>query len=306
MDEEYGSSALWEHYNATRLTDDSDLTGFKSSDINFKLALWDPRTNGVRYVKTLIHTLCSGLGPENWERLTRIARRDVGSPITVTYDGEDVCLDYLMAVRELEFIAAHTRLDGATVVEIGAGYGRTCHAILSNHDVAAYHVVDLSPSLRLCRDYLGAVLDESTLDRVHFHGVDEAASLFRETSFDLCLNIDSFAEMDEDIVRAYLALVDTGCTGFYVNNPVGKYMDPSLDGHAQGQELVSLALSTGILRDIVDIHDNRAVAARGPVFVDAYRPGEQWTCVADDRNSLWPYYWQALYQRGAPGAAPGA
>ncbi|WP_150251046.1 putative sugar O-methyltransferase [Nocardiopsis deserti] len=305
MDEKYGSSALWEHYNATKLTEDSDLSDFKSSEINFKLALWDPGTNGVRYLKTLIHTLCSGLSPENWERLRRISGRGVGSPITVSYDGEDVCLDYLMAVRELEFIAGHTPLDGATVVEIGAGYGRTCHAILSNHDVAAYHVVDLAPSLRLCRTYLAAVLDEATLARIHFHGVEEAETLFRETPFDLCLNIDSFAEMHEDTVRAYLALVDAGCARFYVNNPVGKYLDPSLDGHSQGQELVSLALSTGVLRDIVDIHDNRAVAARGPVFVDAYRPGEGWICVADDRNSLWPYYWQALYRNDARDVRPG-
>lgn len=305
MDEKYGCSALWEHYNTTKLTDESDLTDFKSSEINFKLALWDPRPNGVRYLKALIHTLCSGLGPENWERLRRIPRRDVGSPITVVYDGEDVCLDYLMAVHELEFISGHTSLDGATIVEIGAGYGRTCHAILSNHDVAAYHVIDLSPSLRLCRAYLGAVLDESTLARVRFHGVDEAESLFGETSFDLCLNIDSFAEMDADTVRAYLDLVEARCGHLYVNNPVGKYLDPTLDGHSQGQELVSLALSTGVLRDVVDIHDNRAVAARAPVFVDAYRPGGRWTCVADGKSTPWTYYWQALYRNDDRDLRPG-
>lgn len=299
MDDTYGSSALWRHYNSTRLTDDSDLTDFKSSGINFKLALWDPGTNGVRYLKTLIHTLCGGTGPENWERLRRIRRREVGSPITVTYDGEEVCLDYLMAVHELEFIAAHTPLDGATVVEIGAGYGRTCHAVLANHDVAAYHVVDLSPSLRLARSYLGAVLDGEDLARVRFHEVDGVEALFRETRFDLCLNIDSFAEMDEATVRAYLALVDSSCDRLYVNNPVGKYLDPSLDGHSQGQELVSLALSTGLLRDVVDIHDNRAVADRAAAFVDAYRPGERWTCAEDRRSVPWTYYWQALYRNDA-------
>lgn len=299
MDDTYGRSALWEHYNSTSLTDDADLTGFKSGGINYKLALWDPATNGTRYLKTLIHLMCSGLNPENRERLRRIGRREVGSPITVTYDGEEVCLDYLMAVHELEFIAAHTPLDGATIVEIGAGYGRTCHTVLANHDVAAYHVVDLPPSLRLARTYLGTVLDEADLARVRFHTVDEAEELFRGTSFDLCLNIDSFAEMDEATVRAYLALVDASCDRLYVNNPVGKYLDPSLDGHAQGRELVALALATGLLRDVVDIHDDRAVAARAPVFVDAYRPSGRWTCEADGKSTPWTYYWQALYRNGA-------
>ena len=297
MGDIYGSSALWKHYNSTRITEDSDLTDFKSSGINFKLALWDPGTNGVRYLKTLIHTLCDGLGEENWERLRRTPSRGEGSPITVTYDGEEVCLDYLMAVHELEFIAAHTPLDGASIVEIGAGYGRTCHTILANHDVTAYHVVDLPPSLRLARSYLGAVLDEEQAARVHFHDVAGAEDLFRGTRFDLCLNIDSFAEMDEATVRAYLALIDFSCDRFYVNNPVGKYLDPSLDGHAQGQELVSLALSTGILREIVDIHDNRAVAERAAAFIDAYRPSKRWSCAKDGRSIPWTYYWQALYRR---------
>jgi hypothetical protein len=37
--------------------------------------------------------------------------------------GELVCMNYLQAVFELDVMARHVALDGATVVEIGAGYG---------------------------------------------------------------------------------------------------------------------------------------------------------------------------------------
>ncbi|GAB7042964.1 MULTISPECIES: putative sugar O-methyltransferase [Catenuloplanes] len=305
MSQTYGRSPLWERYNDTQVTKEAvaELAGFKSGDVNFKLALWDPRVNGVRYLKTLVFNLAAGLSPANWARLRRIAHRDVGDPFSITYDGEPVCLDYLQAVLELEFIESRLELAGARVLEIGAGYGRTCHAMLSNHDVAAYHIVDLENSLDLARRYLAAVLTAEQLDRVHFHGVSEAedGGALRALRFDLAVNIDSFAEMTPGTVRAYLDLIDGHAAHLYVNNPVGKYLDKSLDGHSQGDEVVELALRTGLLRDIVDIHDNRAVAAQSRRFLDAYRPGPGWTLLADARTVPWSFYWQALYRSGASG-----
>ncbi|MFC5831567.1 putative sugar O-methyltransferase [Nonomuraea insulae] len=293
-----GQSPLWEHINKTRMTEEAiaDLGSFRSGGVNFKLALWDTETNGVRYLKTVAYNLVAGLGEANRRRLRRIGNRDVGDPITVTWDGERVCVDYLRAVHELEFIAERVPLDGARVLEIGAGYGRTCHAMLANHALAAYVIVDLPTSLELARRYLGAVLTGEQFARVEFVAVEEVEERISGT-FDVCLNIDSFAEMTEDTVRYYLSLVDERCEHFYVNNPVGKYLDKSLDGHTQGQQVVSLALSTGLLRDVIDIHDNQHVRAQSRKFVAVYRPGERWTTVADGWAPPWSYYWQALYSR---------
>jgi putative sugar O-methyltransferase len=298
MDHKYGQSPLWERNISTVVTKAAvaDLSEFKSTDLNFKLALWDPRVNGVRYLKTLVHTLAAALGPANWARLRRIRNRHVGAPISVVYDGECVCLDYLMAVYELEFMAGGADLDGMAVLEIGAGYGRTCHAIVSNHDVASYDIIDLADTLPLSRAYLRKVLDDEQYAKVGFHSVNEVDALFAAREFDLCINIDSFAEMPAETVRAYLDLIATRCRHLYVNNPVGKYLDKSLDGHSQGPELVALAMQTGLLRDVVDIHDNRAVEARSRDFLDAYRPAEDWSCVADGRAVPWTFYWQALYR----------
>jgi putative sugar O-methyltransferase len=299
MSHKYGRSPLWEHHHNTQLTREAvdSLAGFKSGGVNFKIALWDPAVNGVRYLKALLSNLSAGLSDANRARLRRIANRDVGDPITVTHDGDRICLDYLQAVLELEFIASHVDLDGATALEIGAGYGRTCHALLSNHEPAAYHIVDLENPLRLARNYLGAVLTDEQLERVHFHCVDEVDGPLANMTFDICVNIDSFAEMNAETVRAYLDYIATRCRHLYVKNPVGKYLDKSLDGHSQGDAVVELALRTGPLRDIVDIHDNRAVEEQSRKFLAAYHPGDGWTCVAESRTIPWPYYWQALYRR---------
>ncbi|GLU48701.1 putative sugar O-methyltransferase [Nocardiopsis ansamitocini] len=298
MNDKYGRSLLWEFNNETRVTDSAvtDLARFKSSAVNFKLALWDPSVNGVRYLKSLIYDLAMRLSPENRERLDRVRNREVGDPITVRCNGQTVCMDYLQAVLELDFIAGRVRMDGLRVLEIGAGYGRTCHTIMSNHDIADYTIVDLDNSLALARAYLRSVLDDGQYEKIVFVPVDTVEEALSHTRFDLCLNIDSFAEMDASTVRNYLALVDAHCDHLYVNNPVGKYLDKSLDGHAQGEDVVKLALSTGLLRDVIDIYDSQAVAARSVAFTAAYRPGTGWRCLADDRAVPWSYYWQALYR----------
>src|SRR2546426_7824027 len=90
-------SALWDLINRTRITKDTvqDLTNFKSGPVNFKIALWNPHTNGVRYLKALLYCLCAALTDENRGRLSRISNRHTGNPFTVQYKGERICLDYL-------------------------------------------------------------------------------------------------------------------------------------------------------------------------------------------------------------------
>ncbi|MEU1607210.1 putative sugar O-methyltransferase [Micromonospora matsumotoense] len=294
----YGPSAQWQHINGAHLTAGAtaDLAGFKSNAVNFKLALWNPEPNGVRYLKALTFALGMQLTPANRERLRRTRNREVGTPYSVRCDGESVCLDYLQAVHEVEFISDQLPLDGARVMEIGAGYGRTCHTMISNHEVAGYTIVDLPNTLALSRRYLQAVLEPEQFTKVHFVDIDDVDGQVRGDRFDLCLNIDSFAEMDPGTVRDYLDLIDATCGHFYVNNPVGKYLDETLDGHSQGAEVVQLALRSGLLRDIIDIHDSEAVRAKVPAFLSAYRPGARWQCVAQRRAVSWSYYWQALYR----------
>jgi putative sugar O-methyltransferase len=231
----YDASDMWKRIHSERFPSDpaACIDDFKSGDVNFKIAVWDPRTSGLRYLKTLIFNLCAGLQSSHWEALSRIQNRSTGKPITIRYRNEDVCMDYLQAVLELQFIAPHVPLNGAHVLEIGGGYGRTCHAFLSNHSLASYTIVDLAPCLALARVYLVRVLSPDQFACIRFCSVDDFARL-SNPSWTLCLNIDSFAEMDENVVKSYLHSIDTTCDWFYVKNPVGKYMDKSLDNHADG------------------------------------------------------------------------
>jgi putative sugar O-methyltransferase len=293
---------LWKYIGENQVNGrkTADLTDFKTSQVNYRLTSFDVQTNGVRYLKTLIYNLASQLSPENWDRLRRIPNREVGNPFSVTYDGEMVCLDYLRAVLDLEFIDRGVDLAGADVLEIGAGYGRTCHTILSNHAISSYTIIDLETTMEVSKRYLHTVLSEAEFAKITFIPVDAIGDSLGDATFDLCINIDSLAEMDVDTVRYYLALIDERCRHFYVNNPVGKYRDKSLDGHARGEQAIARAMSPGLLTDVIDVNDNRAVAGKAPEFTAEYRPDEGWKCVADAWAVPYTWYWQALFQKQVP------
>ncbi|WJK42561.1 putative sugar O-methyltransferase [Solwaraspora sp. WMMA2056] len=292
----YVPSSLREHYDETITADAAtNLPGFKSRTVNYKLGYWDPRPNGVRYLKALIYHLAAGLSPENRERLRRIRNRDVGDPISVIYDGEQVCMDSLLSVLELEFLAAGMPLDGLRVLEVGGGYGRTCHAMMSNHELASYAIVDLPRSLELSREYLRAVLDDQRFARIRFVTPDEVDALAAD-GLDLCLGVNAFAEMPIDTVRDYLRLADSHSGWFYVRDAVGKYADPGLDGRTPDDQAARMALRNGVLQDVLDIHDSEAVREHSRKFVAAYRPGPGWTCAADAWAPPWSFFWQALYR----------
>lgn len=291
-------SRLWKRISETQITEDAAdyLDDFKNSPVNFKIALWSPEVNGIRYYKSLLYTLAASLSPELIDKIRNVKNRNVGAPITVKFKNNEICMDYIQAVYELEFIESNLKLDGMDILEIGGGYGRTCHTIISNHDISSYSIIDLDNCLNLSRAYLKRVLSESQYSRIRFYSISEI-DILKDSLFDLCVNIDSFAEMEPDVVNHYLDYINSQCAHFYVKNPIGKYLDKSLDSHSQGDEMVNIALSMGVLRDVIDIFDSNEIKAQRGKFLKAYNPDGAWECLADSWAKPWSYYWQALYKK---------
>ena len=293
------ASKMWEYINKTHLSMEKlkDIENLKSSFIIHRLSIWNPETNGIRYLKALIFNICSTLLPQQWEKLVKIRNREVSNPYSIQFDNEVVCLDYLQAVLEIDFMEKYFDFQNSTVIEIGAGYGRTCHALLSNFDINSYCIIDLKNSLELSKRFLKIVLDETQYNKITFVDVDSFEKV-KDQYYDLCINIDSFAEMEENVVRLYLRFIDRQSKNLYVKNPAGKYYDKSLDSHSEGKEVVNMAMETGILRQIIDIHNNREVEKQSHEFVKAYRPSNKWECVGNEWAKPWSFYWQAFYRRG--------
>ncbi|MAE85961.1 MAG: methyltransferase, partial [Flammeovirgaceae bacterium] len=153
-------SDLWRHILDNHITSKSvkSLEQFKRGPINFKISLWDPEKNGVRYLKMLIYNISSSLTSKQWSIIKKTKNRDVGAPVSVKIDDESICLDYAQSALETDFILSSTA--PKKVLEIGAGYGRTCHTIIENIDLDEYVIIDLPECLQLSKEYLCKVLDK--------------------------------------------------------------------------------------------------------------------------------------------------
>ena len=274
-----------------------DLANFKASPANFKIALWDPNTNGVRLLRTLIFNFVSRMSDKDIARLARIPNRSVGKPIEVRHRGITVCLDYAQAYSELMFIEEVCEVLQGSILEIGGGYGRTCHTILALHnELCRYTILDIPWMLEIADRYLREVLPPDSYAKVELVPLDGFSSL-SDREFTLVLNIDGFNEFEEHVVKGYLQYIADHTCWFYTKNPVAKYYDTQLDGGSGSDVAVHEAITSGILKDVINVFDSEEINSKVPQFLDAFCPGPKWRCVRHSGAEPWSFYHQALYKR---------
>jgi SAM-dependent methyltransferase len=129
----------------------------------------------------------------------------IGRPLPVHWRGRLISQD--LANAALEVTAIGRALSGRrpqSILEVGAGYGRTAYALLNAFPDASYTIVDIEPALSIARWYLGQLFAP---ERLHFLPPDTMDELPRG-SFDLVVSISSLHEMRIDQVERYLELFD--------------------------------------------------------------------------------------------------
>jgi putative sugar O-methyltransferase len=139
-----------------------------------------------------------------------LAEPDAGGPLPVTKDGRLISQD--LANTSLEVAAIREGLAGVrptSILEIGAGYGRTAFALLSIFPEASYTVIDIEPALSISRWYLELLFPESRLRFIE----SSRADALETAEFDLAVSISSLQEMAPEVVASYLALMDSCVDG---------------------------------------------------------------------------------------------
>jgi putative sugar O-methyltransferase len=128
----------------------------------------------------------------------------LGSPLPVEWSGRPISQD--LANGALEAAAIARALDGTrpqSIVEVGAGYGRTAYALLNAFPEAMYAIVDIEPALSISRWYLTSLFPA---ERLRFFEPHETSRL--DADVDLVVSISSLQEMRRDQVAGYLNLFD--------------------------------------------------------------------------------------------------
>ncbi len=294
------SSRLWADITASLFSriDAEFLESFRApGGANRRLAAWDPFDKSMRYYKFLLFNIARGKPREFFDLYRRVGTTGTGGPVTVTVADCRVDIDYLFAVEEFQFLRERLDLGMVSkVVEIGAGFGRTCHALLSLAPaIREYTIVDLPQVLNLSQAYLRRAAP-ALVDRVRFVANDDVAA-WRGVRSDLAINIDSFQEMPPGVIDEYMNGIVAGASAFYCKNPIGKYKPECVGLPELSPEQLLDVYSLGYSRTVLDLFDERELAAAREAYLSDYRPrgGAGWRLVADEPMSMFPYVHHALY-----------
>jgi SAM-dependent methyltransferase len=134
----------------------------------------------------------------------------LGNPPPVRLRGRLISQDLANAAVEVD--AIRRLLDGRhprTILEIGAGYGRSAYVLLSIYPDSVITIVDIDPAIEISRWYLTQLFPPERLRFVRPEELGEVAA----GSIDLALSISSFQEMTPSQVAEYLRVLDTKAAG---------------------------------------------------------------------------------------------
>lgn len=146
----------------------------------------------------------------------------------ISQDLANSCLEYY-AIRDGFTFPADRR---PTILELGAGYGRTAYFILTAQPACRYFIVDIPPALFVAQRYLSAVFKDRKVFKFRpFRSFDEVKEELRQADlafllphqaemlpyglFDLCINISSLHEMKREQIQAYFQMIDRLTSGYF-------------------------------------------------------------------------------------------
>jgi putative sugar O-methyltransferase len=295
------TSKLWNSLCADLFAkvDDEFLDKFRRpGGANKRLAAWDPFDQTMRYFKFMLFTAAERQSERFFQLYRALENVDLGHPIAVTVRSCAINIDYFLSIEEFLFLESAVDLGKIrSIVEIGAGFGRTCHALLAltAGQIEQYTIVDLPQVLELSRHALLRLIPQHYRKIRFVNASNEEA--WQGLAADMAINIDSFQEMPSTTIDLYMKNMVSNCGIFYVKNPIAKY-DPKTIGLTNvGEHALQDVFSLGYCRDVIDIFDDVALGRARQTYVEAYRPASGWELVADRPMEMFPYYHHAVYRR---------
>lgn len=291
------NSKLWDSLSRTLFTD-LDIESFRQpGGANDRLATWPPED--PRWFKFMLFYAALNRSEKFFESYAALSKTNtlVGNPITVTVKGLKIDLDYLLGVEEYLFLSESLTEASSpkSIIEIGAGFGRTCHTMLHLFPrIESYTIVDLPSMLALSKPVLSRSIPQH-LDRIRF--VDATnPSAWQGLSADVAINIDSFQEMTPATIDGYMQGIVQNCLAFYSKNAVGKYTPQSVLLPVNPKQPTEDVFELGYCRDVIDIFDDAALEAARLKYLMAYAPAATWVSLRDKQCTLFPYFHHAVWR----------
>lgn len=296
-------SKLWENLAKEKFSniDENFLSNFREpGNANNRLAAWDPYDKTMRYYKFLLFHQIQLKKKDFFTDYSKIGLTEIGNPIFLNGPfGEKINLDHFFSIEECHFLKKFlNHKDINSIIEIGAGFGRTAQALIRLFDnVNEYTIIDIPEILSLSQAYLKRVLNSNEFSKVNFvNALNIKNSSVDLASSDLVINIDSFQEMEEETIKFYFQLIIKNTRYFYTKNAIGKYTPESIGLNKINSKQILDVFTLGLSKNVIDIFDIKQLKVARKKHVKQYCPPD-FRPIAQEPLSIFPYYLNVLYQK---------
>ena len=251
-----------------------NLRNFRNTEKHNIFANWSPYKRGLSFHNYLIYNFIK-LFPE--KKIINLHKKlkntSLGNPPGIIFKKRFITIDDCWTLEELIFLEKIIKKD-FTILEIGAGYGRTAHGILNTFKIGKYFIIDLNTNLQLAKRYLKKVLNKKNFDKivfipfekfnfnqVVFKNLLEKHNKFKENNtVDLSINIDSFGEMKPKLIYQYLDFLKNVSKNFYFKNTVAKYMPRDLINHlSKSNKPPKYNMELNFQKKIINVFDDSQI-----------------------------------------------
>ena len=259
-----------------------------------RFSTWPPKESTYRYYLNFLFNEVRKKNEDFFENYKKIGNTLLGQPLCVSANGVKVNLDYLTSMEEYNFLSKNIDLKNIeSIIEIGAGFGRTAHTLLKLcPSIKIYTIVDLPSMLKLSSKYLEKVLPNnySKLNFIASNDIEKWESI----KADLAINIDSFQEMPSKTITNYIEYVFSKTNTVFIKNPVCKY-SPELLG-IEGTKKYDV-FSLGYMTQIANIFDEVELIELRKVYAEKYCPSKNHKIINQIPSELFSYYQHILYEK---------
>ena len=291
-------SDLWQQITSNLFSkiDEKFILSFRApGGANNRLAAWNPYEKSMRHYKLLLFNVARNKSPAFFRFYCKLKNTQIGNPVIVKVNSCTIDVDYLSSTEEFLFLSKHSDIKAIrNIVEIGAGFGRTCHAFLTFLEtVESYTIIDLPELLMLSKMFLKQAVPEHYHKIRFIENIDEQSII--NLSTDLVINIDSFQEMHVEVIDLYMKNVISSSKWFYSKNPIGKYLPKIMGFPELSPEQLQDVYSLGYSQNIYDLFDEDALISGRMQHCLDYLPSG-WKIAADSPAELFPYFHHVLYE----------
>lgn len=213
--------STWEKiiFNIKKNSDKTNNPDFLFHSIRY----WDPNDRPLYYFKTYLYNAYNNLDSSTKKIFLKNYHTIYKKKYSLYLSNHFIDFDFIQSSYEYEFLKKELK-KCKNILEIGAGYGRTCCFILKYFkNINNYTIIDFREVYnKYAKKYLNKNLKKSELKKISFFSPNNY-KFSDNNKFDLAINIDSLQEMDLTNINKYLDLISLNAKMFYSCNALIKY-----------------------------------------------------------------------------------